>query len=572
MIHGIHSNKPSFKSVHFDQGLNVIIAERQDESDKIKTINSRGKSTLISIINFCLGSNSSRSGLCIDALDGWKFTIDITLFENRVKVTRAVSYSNKFVIEGSTKSWPFSTELDEETAKHFLTLEKWKQLLGLALFNIPETSNLSIRSALSYFLRSGNDAYSQPLKFYSSQSNSAANIYNAFLIGLDPQHAADWVKLHKQNKALKALETAIKEDVYESESELEKQKADAESELQKSRTLLSNFTVHEKYKDIQIKANNLTRELHSLVNESMTDKQKLEYYEEATSEEKPPEQKKLESVYKEIGLIFPNSIKKTLEEALVFHETIIQNRSSFLSLEIEIIKNEIRERERLITTLTDMKSECMKVLSTHGALEEYSLIQEENTKLVQKLENISHNIKEIRNRSEKRQEIKFSKIELNKTATLDYVEKKNLIDQAISLFNEIVGSLYKKSGEFSIDISNKGYHFEIDIAGSSGGGIGKMRVFCYDLMIICMQSILERHINFLIHDSIIFEGVDDRQVAHAIEQASKKSTEHNFQYIMTINSDMVPYNDFSENFDFDKYIKLRLTDDEEFGCLLGITY
>ena len=147
-----------------------------------------------------------------------------------------------------------------------------------------------------------------------------------------------------------------------------------------------------------------------------------------------------------------------------------------------------------------------------------------------------------------------------------------MIEKTISLFNETAKALYGVPGNFAIDISNEGYNFKVDIAGSSGGGVGKMKVFCYDLMIICMQNILKRHINFLIHDSIIFEGVDDRQVAHAIEQASKKSMEHNFQYIMTINSDMVPYGDFSEKFDFDQYIKLRLTDKEESGCLLGIIY
>ena len=50
MIHEIYSNKSSFKSVRFNEGLNVVIAERQQNSDEKKTVNSRGKSTLISII------------------------------------------------------------------------------------------------------------------------------------------------------------------------------------------------------------------------------------------------------------------------------------------------------------------------------------------------------------------------------------------------------------------------------------------------------------------------------------------------------------------------------------------
>ncbi|MCP3853043.1 MAG: DUF2326 domain-containing protein, partial [Gammaproteobacteria bacterium] len=77
---------------------------------------------------------------------------------------------------------------------------------------------------------------------------------------------------------------------------------------------------------------------------------------------------------------------------------------------------------------------------------------------------------------------------------------------------------------------------------------------------------------FLLHDSIIYEGVDERQIAHAIEQAASKAKEYGFQYIITINSDMVPYNDFHEGFNFDKHIKLRLSDKDASGSLLGIRY
>ena len=87
-----------------------------------------------------------------------------------------------------------------------------------------------------------------------------------------------------------------------------------------------------------------------------------------------------------------------------------------------------------------------------------------------------------------------------------------------------------------------------------------------------MQQILGKNIDFLIHDSIIYEDVDERQVAHAIEQAAAKADEYNFQYIMTINSDMIPYSDFRNDFNFEKHIKLKLSDENESGSLLGIRY
>ena len=49
---------------------------------------------------------------------------------------------------------------------------------------------------------------------------------------------------------------------------------------------------------------------------------------------------------------------------------------------------------------------------------------------------------------------------------------------------------------------------------------------------------------FLIHDSTIFDGVDERQRAEALELAASESQAHGFQYICTLNSDDVPRNEF----------------------------
>jgi uncharacterized protein YydD (DUF2326 family) len=87
MIHGISANQSSFHSVTFTTGLNVVLAERTDTSTQKDTRNGVGKSTLIDIIDFCLGSNQPKGkGLMIEPLENWAFTIDITLAGNRINV------------------------------------------------------------------------------------------------------------------------------------------------------------------------------------------------------------------------------------------------------------------------------------------------------------------------------------------------------------------------------------------------------------------------------------------------------------------------------------------------------
>ncbi len=56
MIRSVKCNKASFKSVEFQAGFNVILADRTQESSQRDTRNGSGKTTLIEIIHFCLGS------------------------------------------------------------------------------------------------------------------------------------------------------------------------------------------------------------------------------------------------------------------------------------------------------------------------------------------------------------------------------------------------------------------------------------------------------------------------------------------------------------------------------------
>ena len=77
---------------------------------------------------------------------------------------------------------------------------------------------------------------------------------------------------------------------------------------------------------------------------------------------------------------------------------------------------------------------------------------------------------------------------------------------------------------------------------------------------------------FLIHDSIIFADVDERQIALALELGQKESLTNNFQYICTFNSDNVPTKDFSEDFNFKDHIVLKLTDSDEEGGLFGCRF
>ncbi|MBQ3785249.1 MAG: DUF2326 domain-containing protein, partial [Alphaproteobacteria bacterium] len=93
----------------------------------------------------------------------------------------------------------------------------------------------------------------------------------------------------------------------------------------------------------------------------------------------------------------------------------------------------------------------------------------------------------------------------------------------------------------------------------------------YDLMLIENVIKLDQWgIDFLVHDSVLFDPVDERQKALSLELATKKAKQFGFQYIMTINSDQIPVDSFSDSFDYKSLIRLRLNDNNISESLLGI--
>ena len=77
---------------------------------------------------------------------------------------------------------------------------------------------------------------------------------------------------------------------------------------------------------------------------------------------------------------------------------------------------------------------------------------------------------------------------------------------------------------------------------------------------------------FLVHDSHLFDGVDERQVGKALAVGAELAEEHGFQYLVTMNTDAVP-KEVPAGFKLDDYaLDVRLTDASEGGGLFGFRF
>lgn len=236
------------------------------------------------------------------------------------------------------------------------------------------------------------------------------------------------------------------------------------------------------------------------------------------------------------------------------------------------MQTSISSRTDRIAALTSERASYLSTIAGQGALEEFTSLQELHAATRLKVDELTGRITQLRQMTTKVDTIKVETLALKRAANLDYEERRSLWSQALQMFSEFSERLYRLPGRLAIDIDDTGYRFDVEIAGSPSEGISKMKIFCYDLMAICFARIRGFGIDFLIHDSTIFDGVDPRQRAHALELAAAMATKHNFQYLLVLNTDMLPTTDFSQDFDYSSHIRLRLTDTDPKGSLLGFRY
>lgn len=581
MIRAVRANKKGFHTATFQPGVNLILADRSKAAGDKDTTNALGKSTLIEIIDFCLGNNTSpNKGLRVEALQGWELTLELTLAGKDIAVTRGTDAPGFFAIRGETDHWPVKPTPNKEGVSG-LDAKKWRTVLGWELFGIGELASdsgykPSARSLLSYFMRNQAAAYNTPFKYFDNQPTWDIQVHNAFLLGLNWEKAATWQQLKDQKKALDALKQAIKTGAVDGElaslGELEAERLRLSNQLERDRKALSNFRVLPQYREIEAQANGLTAEIHELVNANIFDKRRLDLYRESLVGEDAPTDTRLEALYAEAGIALPGAVVKTLADARSFNAKIVTNRRDFIAGEFTALESAIAEREVHVAALTDRRAEYLNALSGQGALEELTKLQDLHAAIRLKVDELTNRITQLRQMTTKADTIKVETVALKRSTTLDYEERRVVWSKALSLFSEFSENLYKSPGRLVIDIGDTGYKFDVEIAGSPSEGISKMKIFCYDLTLISFARERGLGIDFLIHDSTIFDGVDPRQRAHALELASAMATKYGFQYICTLNTDMVPLNDFSAGFDFESLVRMRLTDTDPSGSLLGFRY
>ncbi|MBC2694584.1 MAG: DUF2326 domain-containing protein [Desulfobacteraceae bacterium] len=81
------------------------------------------------------------------------------------------------------------------------------------------------------------------------------------------------------------------------------------------------------------------------------------------------------------------------------------------------------------------------------------------------------------------------------------------------------------------------FNIDAKIESDSSDGINNVKIFCYDLTILFKGH--NHNIDFVFHDSRLFDGTDERQKADMFKTVYQKFAQANKQYIATVNQNQL---------------------------------
>lgn len=309
-----------------------------------------------------------------------------------------------------------------------------------------------------------------------------------------------------------------------------------------------------------------------MTNANLMDGTLVDLYRGSLEEEQDPGAEEVLEVYRSVGITMPDLVRRRFSEVQDFQRQLLVNRRAYIQAEIQRIEDDRDQRKYHIQRASERRAQLLEVLQTHGALEEYTRLQELHLEVMGELNDIRGRIENLRRFEQGKSEARVRRERLLQTARREFEERRFGRETAINLFNSNSEVLYSAPGNLVIDIVDTGLSFDVEILRSGSHGIENMKIFCYDLMLAQLWANRRPSSGVLIHDSTVFEGVDERQVAQALELAATEAESKGFQYVCALNSDTLPISDFSSDFDLGEFVRLRLTDESEEGGLLGFRY
>jgi len=402
----------------------------------------------------------------------------------------------------------------------------------------------------------------------ANQRSELIQAENSYLLNLDWRFAKEWDDL-KGRKSRIALADDPENPIESQIAALEPQLVRLQRRSEKLGKAISDFSVIPEYREIENRVQQSVSRIKVLGNNNFSDQQLLLLYESQAQNEASSGTVDVKALFAEAGMALGDAVVKSLEEAADFQRQVTANRIAYLADETRRIRERVAGRMAEQDQLAARQERDLQLLRAGGALDDFIALQRNLAEAQTEVAHVEDQIRTLRELSDRKARLKSEELDLSSRTKLDMQERFELRADIVARFGEIMEALYGESADLQVSPGQSGVQFKVVLPRTGSGGVQLMAIFAYDIALSENLSHNGRGPGFLLHDSAIFADVDERQTARAIEIAAESATEFGYQHVMTVNSDHVPWEEFSDRSVFDDAVVLSLHDGNPSGGILG---
>lgn len=556
----ITSESLIIREINFKKGINLIV----DETGKEITGNNIGKTTVLKLIDFCLGAKPNAIWIDTETKKEENLLVKNFLKDKKILITLVLTDdlddpdSREIVIE---RNFLARKEIIRKINGDNYTEDEFEPKLAELIFPNLHTEKPTFRQIISHNIRYKDETINNTLKTLDKYTTDAEyETLHLFMLGVEFSQGNSkqviLAKLKQEESFKSRLEKNQTKNAYEIALAL------IESDIERLDIQKSNFNLNENFEadldkltEVKYKINSASSELSNL---NIRKELILEADRDLRNHKSNIDLHQLELIYSQATQQI-DGIQKTFEELVSYHNQMINEKVKFITKELPSLENLIAQKAEQMQRLLANEKTLGQVISKSESFEELEkLIIQLNEKYQKKgeYENIISQLTDVET------EIKALNKELEEIdSELFSDDFEQSVKQQVNKFNKYFSSvsnvLYDEQYALKSEIvtNKKGqrlYRFNaFNLNFSSGKKQGE--ISCFDIAYI--QFADEEHIpclHFVLNDKK--ELMHDNQLVK-IKDLVEQS---NIQFVASILKDKLP-----DELNKEEYFIVKLSDNDK---------
>jgi uncharacterized protein YydD (DUF2326 family) len=555
----IQNKNTVIRDIPFHKGINLIVDERPESIRQITdTGNSIGKTTVLRLVDYCLGGDGKNIYQDTEFRKQPNTTIENFLKDNEIIITLVLVDDldvpkEKVIIKKNFLAR--NKKLQEINGENIRDNKEFDKALKKEIFK-SEVDKPTFKQIISKNIRDEKNKMANIVKVLNSFTRTEE--YEAlylFWLGINTDSHNQKELLSKEKTREENFQKRLKKDGEL--SLIEQQLILLNAKIKELNQRKSKFNLNENYaadvdklNDIKSKLNRSATELSrleirkDLINESKDDLEQ-EYTQIDTSQ--------IKSLYEKAKSLISN-IQVSFEDTVKFHNDLISEKLEYITKELPEIEQQIRKVKSEIIVLRNEEDALTETLNKSALVEDFEKTILELNKQFERKGNLEEQKKLWLYSQEKLLGIDNDLNLINQGISSKDSQIQSRITEFNKYFSVMSHRLYGETYLLSSIKNEKGYELIVtNLEGNPSTGKKKGQIAAFDFAYIEFADKLDIEcLHFIMHDQL--ESIHDNQLNTIVEVANSI----NGQYIVPILRDKIP-----SNIDISEFEVLSLSQDDK---------